>query len=289
MLPARPWILLSLALATAPAAEAAGGAAGERLDTARVEALALARAASSLWPGWTPGADAAEGGPVATRELERSELVAEALLGGAHDALEARIALEVAALFRLWAEGELPPPPRFEDGSPPAPAPWAAQAERRALQAEARWTVAALRASGEAQLRRAAARIAAARFRRIAAMDAARVAAMRRRELAEGLAAYTAYHALRLGRGAAHEPSPALRGEAPDFAYAMAPRFRDRLLARLRAVASGETGRASPELSGAGLALVLDRLRPGWREELLEGWKPLDGLLATLRRPFGNQ
>ncbi|MDQ7087132.1 MAG: hypothetical protein Q9Q13_04395 [Acidobacteriota bacterium] len=80
-------------------------------------------------------------------------------------------------------------------------------------------------------------------------------------------------------------PPPA----AGDFAYTLAPALRSVLLEALEQAAGGESAAFTPEVAGFAQALVLDRVRHGWREELHDAWRSLDQLLVQPVRPFGDR
>jgi hypothetical protein len=221
-----------------------------------------------LWPGWraTPS-------PAGTTPPDSVvDLLAAAAGADPARLRAATTAGRVAASFHEWAERQLPDPPRFDDAAAPAPPAWAGPATERYAREEAgllRTALGARDAEAAAEAVRAFLRV---RYRRIAAMDAPDIARLRRAEQAEGLALYTAWQALRdTGDGAG-----------------LAPALRDMLRARLAAAAAGTAPPPGPAASGFALALVLDRARRGWREELPRGWRALDALLARPVRPFGS-
>jgi hypothetical protein len=248
----------------------------------------LSERVAPLWSSWVPAGESREA-PARDARADAPDLVSWAVAGGGRDALEADVARGVAQAFWRWASRAMPPPPRFADGERDVPGSWARSVQIRYALDEARAVLAALHADEDEHARTLASRIVAARFRRVAVLAARELSDLRRREQAEGLASYTAYHALLVGRHPSYEPGSAMVLHEPDFAYVLAPRLRSVLLERLGAVADGDAALYTPEVSGFAIALVLDRVRPGWRDELLDGWKPLDALLAAPVRRFGNR
>jgi hypothetical protein len=221
----------------------------------------LAERAASLWPGWE-GLD--RGGP-ATRSpaAERVETWVEA------DSGAAAVAAEVASRFAAWARPRLEDAPAFADApDEPLEGPWASRVVREHASWEAESLAAAVRAGAEAA--EAVRGFVRARYRRVAAMEAPRTAALRRAETIEGLAAYTAYRAL--------------REERPESARAL----RDRLLEALDRAAAGDLEAYDPVVSGCALAMVLDDVCPGWRERIAKGGTALEHVLVVCLHPSGE-
>ncbi|MDQ7007904.1 MAG: hypothetical protein Q9Q40_11795 [Acidobacteriota bacterium] len=256
----------------------AGGEAVGRSERIDGEARRLIAALTRLWPDVSCRLD--EPGPA---PLPPGSLLARAVRGGSADRLEVAIAARVAAAWRRCLGDALPAPPTFEDAEPPAPEAWVKKALPGLVAREAGFLARALEASGASDSRRLAARAAAARFRRVAMLSPAAIARRRLAERQQGLALYTAYHALLRAR---HE-SPAAGGG--DFAYTLAPALRSVLLEALEQAAGGESAAFTPEVAGFAQALVLDRVRHGWREELHDAWRSLDQLLVQPVRPFGDR
>ncbi len=287
------WLLLDLALAGAFVVGAVslaedpplvrGGHEGQ--VACAEEAGRLVRALDPIWPGWAATGSAF----VSPDAAPESALLSGVVLGGRRDANEALILRRVAGAFRAWSATVLPAPPAFDDVGPRVPETWALQALRSLRQEEARALHAALEAASAKDARHHAAEAARRRFRRVAVMDSAELARLRHDELQQGLGIYTAYQAALLGRHASYQLGEEMRIHDPDFAYAMAPRLREKLIAELAEVAQGRVEYYTPELSGFALALVLDRIRHGWRDDLRDGWRSLDGLLVRQLHPYGPE
>ncbi len=243
------------------------------------EASRLVAALDGLWPEIDcrlEEGDLAPSAPVG--------LLARAVRGGSADRIEAVIAGRVMAAWRRCLSRALPAPPAFEDARQPAPEAWVRKALPPLVAREADLLAQALEAPKAGSARRLAARAAAARFRRVAMLPPEVIARRRIDEREQGLALYAAYHALLRAR---HD-NPA--GTPEDFTYTLAPGLRDTLLEELRQAAAGRQAAFTPEVAGFAQALLLDRIRHGWRAELRRGlWRSLDQLLVQPVRPFGNQ
>ncbi len=279
------WCLAGLVIVMLlpPAAAAAGGEEREAACAAEAERLVLAL--DGLWPGWAaPGAAALPQGPA-----DASALISATVIGGGRELLEAAIAQRVASAFRTWSATVLPEPPAFSDSGPGAPEAWARKALLKLRSEEAGALRAALMAPKAKHAREHAIVAARVRFRIVALLRSEEVDAWRHDELQEGLGVYAAYQGLLLGRHASYEIGEVMSSYDEAFAYAMASRLREMLLARLAEVEEGRVELYTPELSGFATALVLDRIRHGWREELRMGWRSLDALLVRQARPFGSK
>ncbi|RMG42985.1 MAG: hypothetical protein D6718_13100 [Acidobacteria bacterium] len=237
-----------------------------RIARAAVPALVLACGvcaplvgAAKKWPA--PALPAGEA-PSAGGAAER--LITEAAAGSGDLAQVARRAAAVASSFRRWAREHLRGPD-FADAEPPAPGGWAARAAPRLAAEEAAALRAALTAPDDVAKARAK-QVLRLRFRRIAVLRAGESAALRAAERDEGLALHAALRALEAAEGR----------EAPRLARAI----RELLLERLEAAASGDPAAAGPAITGCALALLADRVRPGWRQELLGRGLFLDTVLA---------
>ena len=96
----------------------------------------------------------------------------------------------------------------------------------------------------------------------------------------EGVARYTELHVARLAAAPSHVPGPAFRA-LPDYtAYAAAAAALDSAVrAGLRTAALARERRVAFYAAGAGTALVLDDVAPGWRARYFERSFSLDSLL----------
>ncbi len=261
--------------------EVPGDSTDSRAVIAQEEAFRLASRLQTLWPGWD-----ASTGAVA----EPPALLDAALAEEEGQALEQAIARELGGRLHAYFLAKMPAPRAFDDGVEPAPEVWRRGAIARSLREEARLLLAAIEAPKAKKARALARELALTRYRRVAATPAHALAAWRHEERCLGLALYSVHHALLLARHDAYEPGRSLAAAEPEFRYRGAERLRAHLIAALRRAASpGSEETLSPELSGAALALVLDRTRHGWRASALDPRVELESLLVEFTRPFGNQ
>lgn len=228
--------------------------------------------ADRLWKGWTALGPALAGGASADLVLLDSLEAAEC-----PDADAGIAALEsarvVARRFSAWAATRLAAP-EFSDAGEPAPTAWVRQQLPVSLREESRLLAEALDAPSSEEAARAARMVVRVRFRRVAMLRAADIAAWRREELTRGLAAYTVW------RQAASDGTAC--GEW------LSSRLFDRLVEQLgSASAEGERG-LDPETSGFATAILLDRVQPGWRDELVRRGTSLEVLLAGQPADFGR-
>lgn len=262
-----------------------GKAGRNAADSAvKSEAGRLMGGLSQLWPGWKPPP---EMGP--SRETAGSPLLAAQGRGDGSQRVEAEIGLAVAGAFRAWARQALPPGPEFGDAGPTAPEAWARKALVELKTKEAGLLVEILDAPKAEEARVKVAAWTRVRFRRAAILPGEVLARLRADERERGLALYTAYQALLYGRHPGYEPGSEIAAAVPGFAYTLAPHLREAVLAALGRAARGDPAACTPEISGFAMALALDRVRHGWREELLEGKTSLDELLVAQVRPFGPE
>lgn len=232
-------------------------------DSGVCEARALDRA-RALWPGLASGIEAEPDAAAAGADQGSGELPWMETLDDPTG--EVRLAaLRTAAVFRRWAAKTLLRGVAFADGDAPAPEAWAHAARSRLAREEAAALVAALEDADDGQRAADAPAIARLRYRRLATLGAGEVAALERGELRDGLALYTAMMSL------GDEAAP----------------WRAALVTRLRRVAEGAEP-ASPAESGAAIALVLDRTKPAWRDDLVRAPSALQAHLAPLVRPWGS-
>jgi hypothetical protein len=241
------------------------------LETSQEEGLGDADA-DGLWNGWTELGPAPAGDAAADLALLDPLEAAEC-----PDAEDGRAALEsarvVARRFSTWAATRLAPP-EFSDAGDPAPTAWVSQQLPVSLREESRLLAEALDAPSSEDAARAARMLVRVRFRRVAMLRAADVGAWRRQELTRGLAAYTVWH-LAAADGTAC-------GEW------LSSRLLDRLVGRLGSAAGEGASGLDPETSGFATALLLDRVQPGWREELVRRGTSLEVLLAGKPTDFGR-
>lgn len=275
----------AVVIALAVGALAFGVGGKEARDAAvRAEARRLVGGLGRLWPGWKAPPEPAPGGGAPGSPL----LAAQARAGGTQR-VEAEIGLAVAGAFHAWAGRALPPGPEFEDAGPTAPEGWARKALVELKAKEAQLLAETLDAPKAKQARVKVAAWTRVRFRRAAILRAGSLARLRANEREQGLALYTAYQALLYGRHPGYEPGPEITAALPGFGYTLAPHLREAALAALGRAARGDPAGYTPEVSGFAMALALDRVRHGWREELLEGKKSLDELLVAQVRPYGRE
>jgi hypothetical protein len=219
----------------------------------------LAEQAASLWPGWE-GLDRGED----AIDIEAVRLVRSWSAGDV-------AAAAIAGRFASWAEHHLGGAAAFQDAPDEVPAAaWASKLVREHAAWEAKSLAAALRADGADQAAEAIRGFVRARYRRVAAMEASHAAARRRGEVISGLAAYTAYRAV--------------RDERPEVAEAL----KGGLLGALDRAADGELEVYGPTVSGFALALALDPVCPGWRERVTRGGATLEHLLVVCLHPPGR-
>lgn len=145
---------------------------------------------------------------------------------------------------------------------------------------EGQLLLAAYHSRAEADLSRLAAAFALIRRERRAQLNDDLIAYERWREIHDGLPAYVQFHALEAAARSGYAPCQPFRDVYGADTLAAGDQ-RARLLALLESInrRGNGAGRNRFFYSGMGLALLLDRLSPGWQERLRDGGVWLDSLL----------